>query len=253
MSKQNRILAVDDDPMILFLLTELLEEHYEVKTATSGKEALDLANKFMPDIILLDIMMPGIDGYEVCSNIRGDESLASIKIIFVSAKELLKDRLHGYEVGGEDFITKPFKPEELLAKIKVFLRFKQQEDARNAEIASENQDANVFEKIAEYFNRIIYIKAQFPICEVYSNSKDDDAFVVRTTLKKLEESFNENFLLRVHRSYLVNPLRIAGMSKKGVQDFEVQLIDNDDHIISVPIGRKYHEALARKFSKYFCF
>ena len=253
MSDRGRILAVDDDPMTLFLLTEFLGGEFDVKTATSGEEALQLVYDYSPDIILLDIIMPGMDGYDVCSTIRMDDRLASIKVIFVSAKELLKDRLRGYEVGGEDFITKPLKQEELLAKIRVFLRLKQREDGRNAERDNENDDANVFEKITEYFNKIIYIKAQFPICEVHVNSKNDDAFIIKTSLKTLEENFNENFLFRVHRSYLVNPHKIVGLNKKGIQDYQIQLVDNEENIIFVPVGRKYHTILEKKFPKYFYF
>ncbi|MBT4290342.1 MAG: response regulator transcription factor [Deltaproteobacteria bacterium] len=252
MPEKSRILAVDDDPMNLFLLTEFLKDAYDIKTVTSGEEALDMVYQYKPDLILLDIMMPGIDGYEVCRLIRQDNSLTSVKIIFVSAKELLKERLHGYEVGAEDFIVKPFKQEELLAKLKVYLKFKKQEDDRNR-VTEKDGSNNVFQKISEYFGRILYIKAQFPVCEVYCNTKDDPAMVVRTTLKVLEDSFNEKFLLRVHRSYLVNPEKIVGISKKGVQDYEMQIIDNNDNIINIPIGRKYHEDMANRFPKFFNF
>ncbi len=246
---KGRVLIVDDDPMTLFLIADFLEGRYEVKTATSGEEALELVHGFMPDIMLLDVMMPGMDGYEVCRAIRADSSLAGIKVIFVSAKELLKDRLQGYEAGGEDFVTKPFKQEELLAKVKVFLRIKRREDAGNAKRQEKGEDTNVFEKIVEYFNRIIYIKARFPVCEVHADSKDDDAFIIRTTLKKLEEDFNEDFLLRVHRSYLVNPRKIVGMNRKGVQDYQLHLVDSGDDVVFVPIGRKYQRMLEGKYPK----
>lgn len=250
MPTKSRILAVDDDPMNLFLLTEFLKDDYELKTAATGEEALDVVYQYNPDLILLDIMMPGMDGYEVCRLIRKDKQLASIKIIFVSAKELLKERLFGYKIGAEDFITKPFKQEELLAKIKVYIKFKTQEDERNKAAEKDDGD-NVFQKISEYFGRILYIKAQFPICEVYCNTKEDPAMVVRTTLKQLEDSFNEKFLLRVHRSYLVNPEKIVGISKKGVQDYEMQIVDVKENILNIPIGRKYHEDMANRFPKFF--
>ena len=122
MSEKRRIMAVDDDPINLFLLNEFLESEYEVKMVPSGEDALDGLSDYKPEIILLDIMMPGLDGYQVCSKVRENPDHDNIKIIFLSAKQSLNDRLHGYECGADDFITKPFNHDELLAKIKIFLR-----------------------------------------------------------------------------------------------------------------------------------
>lgn len=119
-------MAVDDDPINLFLLNEFLENEYEVKLVSLGEEALDEIPNFKPEIILLDIMMPGLDGYQVCSKIRENSGNDNIKVLFLSAKESLNDRLHGYECGADDFITKPFNHDELLAKIRIFLRCSRQ-------------------------------------------------------------------------------------------------------------------------------
>jgi DNA-binding response OmpR family regulator len=99
-----------------------------LKCAQSGEEAILEAYKFKPDLILLDIMMSGMDGYEVCRQIRNNNKLSLTKIILVSAKQMLEDRLEGYFSGADDYITKPFDPEELRAKIKVFLRLKSVEE-----------------------------------------------------------------------------------------------------------------------------
>ncbi len=122
---QHRILIVDDNPMNVSLLEDILGDEYEhIATAGSGEEALDVAERFHPTLILLDIMMPGIDGYETCQRIRANPMLRTTKVIMLSAKALLAERLHGYEVGADDYITKPFDEDELLAKVRVYLQLK---------------------------------------------------------------------------------------------------------------------------------
>jgi len=123
-NREHKILIVDDDPMNIEIIEEILGELYSIKSVSSGEDAIDTAHEFMPDLILLDIMMGGIDGYEVCRRIRNNDKLALTKIILVSAKQMLQDRLEGYSAGADDYISKPFDPEELRAKIKVFLRLK---------------------------------------------------------------------------------------------------------------------------------
>jgi signal transduction histidine kinase len=128
MSRHSRILIVDDNPTNIAILEEILGDHYVLKTATYGEEALARAPEFQPALILLDIMMPGIDGYETCRRLRGHPTLRHTKIIMVSAKALVTERLQGYEVWADDYLTKPFDEEELLAKVRVYLRLKSVEE-----------------------------------------------------------------------------------------------------------------------------
>jgi signal transduction histidine kinase len=124
MSAKEKILIVDDNRTNIEILEEYLEADYELAIATSGEEALQKAPAFQPALILLDIMMPGIDGYEVCRRIRAHPQLRQAKIIMVSAKAMLTERLEGYAAGADDYLTKPFDEEELLAKVRVYLRLK---------------------------------------------------------------------------------------------------------------------------------
>jgi len=128
MTSKRKILIVDDVATNILLIKRILEADYVIKTALSGEEALEILPGYRPDIILLDIMMPGMDGYQVCKQIRGERRYAFIKIILVSAKTLIDDRLKGYEVGADDYITKPFVKKELLAKTNVFARLKHEEE-----------------------------------------------------------------------------------------------------------------------------
>ena len=125
---KRKVLIVDDVSTNVLLIKRILEADYTIKTAQSGEEALDILPGYRPDIILLDIMMPGLDGYEVCRQIRNERRYAFIKIILVSAKTLIDDRLKGYEVGADDYVTKPFVKRELLAKTNVFARLKHEEE-----------------------------------------------------------------------------------------------------------------------------
>ena len=127
MQKQNTILIVDDNMTNIAIIKEILED-YKIISANSGDEALIHAQKHKPDITLLDIMMPGKNGYEVCKIMRADPVLRLGKIIMVSAKALTDERLEGYKAGADDYLTKPFEASELLAKVQVYLRLKSEEE-----------------------------------------------------------------------------------------------------------------------------
>src|SRR6185312_15086367 len=104
------------------IVAESLDGEVAFKTVSNGEEALAALEAAAMDLVLLDIMMPGIDGYEVCRRIRANPALALTKVILVSGKAMIEERLKGYDVGADDYMTKPFVPEELLAKTRVFLK-----------------------------------------------------------------------------------------------------------------------------------
>ena len=118
MSSPSKILVVDDDPDIVEILRYNLRlEGYEVKTALNGKEAIKKANLFLPQIILLDVMMPEMNGIDACHQIRQYPSLNNSHIIFLSARAEDFTQLAAFDAGGDDYITKPVKPKILLKKI----------------------------------------------------------------------------------------------------------------------------------------
>ncbi len=120
-----KVLVVDDDPVNRMVLEELLDdEPYGVEMAESGEEALELCAQFRPDVVLLDIMMPGIDGYETCARLRKDDHQRLTKVMFVSAKASVSNKRQAYEVGGDDYISKPFDHAELLARIQILATLK---------------------------------------------------------------------------------------------------------------------------------
>jgi putative two-component system response regulator len=118
------VLVVDDTADNLTLIADLLEDFYQVKVANSGQRALKIVSSSPPDLILLDIMMPDMDGYEVCRRLKGDPVARSIPIIFLTAKSTIEDEQTGLEMGAIDYITKPISPPILLARVKTHLALK---------------------------------------------------------------------------------------------------------------------------------
>ena len=133
-SVPEEILVVDDTPANLRLLTELLTQHnYHVRPASNGALALKSVAAKIPDLILLDVNMPGMDGYEVCRRLKADEKSSRIPVIFISAFGDTRQKVTGFEAGGIDYITKPVEAEEVLARVRTHLRLRQAEEAlRNA-------------------------------------------------------------------------------------------------------------------------
>ena len=116
------ILIVDDEPSIVVPIQFLMEQQgYSVIVAENGHDALDLIYKYKPDLVLLDIMLPGIDGYEVCEIVRLNPKLRDIKIIFLTAKGREVEIAKGLALGADAYITKPFSNAELVAKVKMVL------------------------------------------------------------------------------------------------------------------------------------
>lgn len=115
-----RILVVDDDPDILKVVSlSLRQADYEVYTAADGEEALRMAQRVRPDLVILDVMLPKIDGFEVCAQLR---SVSSVPILLLSARGQEMDKVVGFNVGADDYLTKPFSMPELLLRVRAILR-----------------------------------------------------------------------------------------------------------------------------------
>ncbi|MCJ8315079.1 MAG: response regulator [Saccharospirillaceae bacterium] len=111
------VLIVDDSQMNRMVLTAMLEDKYDLLEADSGQSCLDLVEKHNPDVILLDVNMPGMDGHETCVQLKSQESTSNIPVIFVSGLDTAEERLAGFEAGGDEYLIKPVKEEDILKKI----------------------------------------------------------------------------------------------------------------------------------------
>lgn len=122
--KRELILIVDDNPQNLQILGGLLTGNYKIGFAENGIQALEFVENREPSLILLDIMMPKLNGYEVCEKLKNDVQYQHIPVIFITAKAETKDIVKGFDVGGVDYVTKPFIAEELLARVKTHVQMK---------------------------------------------------------------------------------------------------------------------------------
>ena len=136
-----RILVVDDTPANIQTLTAILKEQgYLLSVATNGRQALEVIEKVRPDLVLMDVMMPEMDGYEACQQIKASPSQRDLPIIFLSAKTDTSDIVHGFELGAVDYVAKPFNAHELLARVNTHLTLqslRRQFELRNIELARE--------------------------------------------------------------------------------------------------------------------
>lgn len=160
------ILIVDDTPANIQVLNELLHKDYRVLFSTDGKEALKLAAESTPDLILLDIMMPDMDGYEVCRRLKGDEALKDIPIIFVTALSEEENESQGLDLGAVDYISKPFNPGIVLLRVKNHLQLKTQRD-KLTQLVDELQEAMAKVKLLSGF---------IPICASCKKIRDDQGY-----------------------------------------------------------------------------
>ncbi|MCB1177584.1 MAG: response regulator, partial [Leptospiraceae bacterium] len=146
--KEAKILIVDDEPTNLRVLYNLLKEYqFKLFTIQDSTTVIETLVQNIPDLILLDIMMPGINGFELCKQIKEKEELSNIPIIFISALNDTKNILKGFELGGNDYISKPFQSEEVLARIKNQLTIKYQAkflEEKNKELTELNSMKNKF-------------------------------------------------------------------------------------------------------------
>jgi len=131
--KKPLVLIVDDNPKNIDLLVVRLKNEYRLGVAHDGLMALDYAEKHQPDLILLDIMMPEMDGFEVCTRLKADPQTSDIPVIFLSAMSEAEDKTRGFQVGSVDYITKPFHAEEVKARLRTHLSLKEMRDELNAQ------------------------------------------------------------------------------------------------------------------------
>ncbi|MFT7366100.1 MAG: sigma-B regulation protein RsbU (phosphoserine phosphatase) [Marinobacter psychrophilus] len=170
------ILAVDDTPENLDVVRGLLAPEYQVKMAPSGKIALKIAESQQPDLILLDIMMPDMDGYEVCRRLKRNPITADIPVIFLTAKGETADEAEGFEIGAADYIHKPVNPPILKARVKTHLALKQNMDALQQTTAAL---AQAKEKMEKELN----VGKQIQLSMLPTSQPDDDAFTVAATMR----------------------------------------------------------------------
>ncbi len=171
MDKKMRILIVDDDQFNLSILTEILHNDYKIMEAQSGDKALEIvAGPHPPDLILLDILMPGMDGYQVCTRIKTDENTAHIPIIFVTAVSEAMDAAKAFELGAVDYVAKPFNPITVKARVNTHIKL-----------------STTMQELANALKEVKRLNGLLPICASCKKIRDDQGY-----WKQVEMYLEEN-------------------------------------------------------------
>lgn len=161
------ILVVDDTPANLMLLFEILSKHgYRIHVASNGKRALESAWTDPPDLILLDIMMPDMNGFEVAQALKSNEQTRDIPIIFISALGDVENKVKAFHAGGVDYVNKPFQPEEVLARVDTHLKLR----------ALQKQLAQRVHELEQALSQIKELHGLLPICASCKKIRDDQGY-----------------------------------------------------------------------------
>ena len=217
------ILVVDDTPANIDIVTRVLSEHYFVQAAINGKVALKIIDKKPPDLILLDIKMPGMDGYEVCHRLKANEETHDIPIIFLTSMTEVKDETKGLELGAVDYITKPISPPILMERIKNHLELKLARDY----LKRQNEDLE--EKVSERTHQLEELQdvamvamgslAETRDPETGNHIRRTQRYVKNLTLKLKEHPRFSDFLTPSNISKLYKSASLHDIGKVGVPDY----------------------------------
>ena len=218
--RKHKVLVADDDPDIRELIVETLShERFSLIEARDGVEALELSRRERPDIVVLDVMMPNMDGLEVCLHLRGDALTAHIPIVLLTAKGMLEDKIRGMETGADDYLTKPFDPLELEARIAMHLR-RSLRDSETSPLTGLPGNHAIEEMLEARISR----GAKFAVCYV-----DLDDF----------KAYNDRygFLAGSEVIRLTAGAILEGLQSFGGEDDFVGHIGGDDFIVITEMGR----------------
>lgn len=216
-SNTYKILVVDDDPDIVELLKyNLSSEGYKVKSSSNGIQAVSLAREFIPDLTILDIMMPNMDGVETCRQIRSIPELANKFIIFLTARSEEYSEIAAFEMGADDYITKPIKPRALLSRINALFRREVKKDSGSSKISIGNLEIDRVSYTVKLDNKkIILPKKEFELLFFLAQNPDQvfgrddllkniwgsDVYVLARTvdvhIRKVREKIGDGFIITI--------------------------------------------------------
>ena len=161
-----KILIVDDSPANIETLNETLENEFDIYFATDGNDALQKVHLLGPDLILLDIMMPVMDGFEVCRRLKENEQFRDIPVIFITALDQPEDESKGLVLGAADYVTKPFNPDLVLLRVRNHLKLKNQRDTLELRTL----------ELEKVLSEIKVLQGIIPICAYCKNIRDDQGY-----------------------------------------------------------------------------
>jgi len=257
------ILVVDDTSSNIMVLSSLLKESYRVKVATDGEKAISVVQSDPPDLILLDIMMPGIDGYETCRRIKSDPKYSDIPIIFLTAKSDDQDESKGFEVGAVDYIIKPINSLVLFSRIKNQLLLKQAKDFlkdNNAYLEAEvKRRTEEIELIQEGLIAALASLAETRDNETGKHIQRTQLYVKELALELKNNQLFEDYLTDENINLMVKLTPLHDIGKVGIPDDILlkpeQLTEEEFEIMKTHtvIGKKAIERAESLINKYLTF
>jgi signal transduction histidine kinase len=219
------VLVVDDTVENLQLLSRMLEEHgYEARPVTSGSQALQAALSYPPELVLLDISMPEMDGFEVCRRLKANETLREVPVIFLTALANIEDKVRAFEAGGADFITKPFQVDEVLARVRVHVGLRQS----RAELLESYRRLQSLERLREDLVRMVVHDMRSPLTVLTSLL----SFVQEELRGSSCAHLSEELALAVHATASVNRMANAMLDVSRLEEGKF------------PLERRAHDVVA---------
>ena len=222
LQRNSNVLIVDDVPDNLSLLSNILEEmNIDVEIASSGQKALRMIENRKPDLILLDISMPEMDGFEVCNRLKADTKFSNIPIIFLTARTEIQDIIKGFKLGAVDYVTKPFNTSELISRVETHLELKKSRDI----IAVQNQDLQELNTMKDKFFSIVAHDLKNPFFQIMNDSETLLKQVKKINDETIEKQL-ENIFRQSKQSYtLLQNLLEWSRSQTGTLKWEPETID----------------------------
>ena len=237
---RHTVLVVEDDAHVNEMITSVLKlEGYRVESARSGEEGLKKIREVGPDLVMLDVLLPRLDGWDVLSKIRSDPSTSDIPVIILTALSDEKSKVQGLRGGADDYITKPFGTLEVTARVEAVLKrsgrssggraFRSQIPARKGEkIVLVNTDDINFAKVQRNYTYI---------------HTDSDRYLTNHTLSQLEQMLDKEKFFRAHRGYIVNLRKVREISRTGTSTLELTM--DDPAGTRIPMSRRQSAELKR--------
>ncbi len=224
-----RILIIDDDTSLLSGLEHALRNQgYTVMTCSDGEQGLASHTVFQPDLVVLDVMMPAVDGWQVLERLRSQDSGSSVPVIMLTADDSSTSKIRGFELGADDYLTKPFSVRELRCRIAAVLRRASSEPFEQSDTVPVVQGSGIGLLRAR---DIFYVEGIRNYSYVHTA---DSRFLSRLTLGALEQKGIAEFR-RVHRSYIVNMNHVRGCGWAGKSSYRLRLADAAD--TEIPVSR----------------
>jgi two-component system, sensor histidine kinase and response regulator len=248
-SKEIKVLIVDDNSTNINVLCKTLEpKGYSIQIAPNGETALKILNKSpSPDLILLDIMMPGIDGYETCRRIKADKLTSDIPVIFLTAKNETEDIVKGFEVGGVDYITKPFQQDEVYARIETHINLeslKKKLIENNLELETKNRELEELNGLKNKFIGMASHDLRNPLSSILGFSemlKEDIDFLPKEERDEYLDilcTVSDQMLNMVNELLNVSVIESGKLQLKYINSSLKRLVETRVRLYEAPAGKK---------------